>query len=130
MILNPDLQSRLEAQAVMEALFDDLEDVVFFIKDEQGCYVLVNRTLVTHCGLGRKREVIGRTTDDVFPEPFGKQYRKQDQEVLETNRPIKDKLELQLYSRGAPGWCITNKVPIHGDDEGVIGMTGLSRDLH
>jgi len=129
-MLNPGLQSRLEALSVMEALFDDLEDVVFFIKDERGCYALVNRTLVARCGLARKRDVIGRTTDEVFPEPFGKEYRNQDQQVLETNRPIKDKLELQLYSQGTPGWCITNKVPIHGDDGGVIGMTGLSRDLH
>lgn len=114
----------------MEALFDDLEDVVFFIKDEQGRYVMVNRTLVGRCGLVRKSELVGRTTADVFAAPFGEQYLKQDRLVLDTDTPIKDKLELQLYAHGAPGWCLTNKVPIHGDDGSVVGMTGLSRDLH
>ncbi len=114
----------------MEALFDDLEDVVFFIKDECGRYVLVNRTLVTRCGLVRKSEVVGRTTADVYPAPYGQQHRQQDLQVLQTGAPIKDKLELQMYAHGSPGWCLTNKVAIHGDDGQVVGMTGLSRDLN
>jgi PAS domain S-box-containing protein len=130
MLCNPQLESRLEALSVMESLFDDLEDVAFFIKDEEGRYVIVNRALVTRCGFSRKQEVVGRTTDEVYPAPFGDQYREQDRLVLETDTPIKDKLELQLYVEGAPGWCLTNKVPIHGDDGSVVGMTGLSRDLH
>ena len=130
MICNRQLASRLEALSVMESLFDDLEDVAFFIKDEEGRYVIVNRALVTRCGFSRKQEVVGRTTDEVYPAPFGDQYREQDRLVLETDTPIKDKLELQLYVEGAPGWCLTNKVPIHGDDGSVVGMTGLSRDLH
>ena len=107
----------------MEALFDDLEDVVFFIKDEEGRYVIVNRTLATRCGFSRKRDVVGRTTDEVYPPPFGAQYREQDRLVLETDTPIKDKLELQLYVEGAPGWCLTNKVPIHGEDGSVVGTS-------
>ncbi len=130
MELNPALQSRIEALSVMEALFDDLEDVVFFIKDEKGRYVLVNRTLVSRCGMVGKKHVVGRTTDEIYPAPLGRQYRDQDRLVLERDEPIKDKLELQLYVQGGPGWCLTNKVPIHGDDGSVIGMTGLSRDLH
>lgn len=30
--------------SVIEALFDALPEVVFFIKDSMGCYVVVNRT--------------------------------------------------------------------------------------
>ncbi len=114
----------------MEDLFDDLDDVVFFVKDENGRYVMVNRTLVARCGLSHKSELVGHTTDDVFPSPLGEQYRQQDREVLETGAAITDKLELQLYPHGPPGWCLTNKVPIHGDDDRVVGMTGVSRDLH
>jgi PAS domain S-box-containing protein len=127
---NAQLQSQLESLAIMEALFDDLEDVVFFIKDEQRRYVLVNQTLVTRCGLVRKRDVIGKTTADVYPAPYGELYLKQDRDVLESGKAIKDKLELQLYAHGAQGWCLTNKVPIRGSDGSIVGMTGLSRDLH
>ena len=38
-----------------EALFDSLADVVFFIKDIEGRYVVVNETLLKRCGLADKQ---------------------------------------------------------------------------
>lgn len=126
----PELQNRLEALAVMEALFDDVEDIVFFVKDRQGRYVLINRTLAARCGFASKSDVIGKTAADVYPPVFGKKYLEQDRHVLKSGKPIKDKLELQLYAQGVPGWCLTHKIPIFGITGTVVGMTGLSRDLH
>ena len=130
MDIDPQLQAHLTSLAIMERLFDDVEDIVFFVKDSEGRYVLVNRTLVERCSLVRKAEVIGKTAADVYPSPFGKEYLSQDQHVIAADRPIKDKLELQLYARGVQGWCLTHKTPIHGSDGSIVGMTGLSRDLH
>ena len=55
-------------------LFESLPDVVFCIKDRESRYRLVNRTLVTRCGLKRKEDLLGRTTVDVFPRPLGDRY--------------------------------------------------------
>ncbi len=43
---------------------------------------------------------------------------------------VKDLLELHLYVRGEPGWCITNKTPLIADDGTVCGLVGVSKDLH
>lgn len=130
MHIAPELQNHLASLSVMEALFDDVEDIVFFVKDRQGRYVLINRTVATRCGFASKSDILGKTTAEVYPPPYGTQYLAQDRQVLDSGKPIKDKLELQLYPHRVPGWCLTHKIPIFGITGAVVGMTGLSRDLH
>ena len=48
----------------LEAIFDLVPDVVFFIKDREGRYVAVNRALVLRCGRREKHELVGRTPAD------------------------------------------------------------------
>ncbi|HEY1325472.1 MAG TPA: AraC family transcriptional regulator [Casimicrobiaceae bacterium] len=112
-----------------EALFDCLPDVVYFVKNSRCEYVVVNRTLVERCGYQSKDELLGRTADQLFPAPFGRSYRAQDEEVLRTGFAIRDKLELHFYPTARFGWCLTNKLPLRGHDGGIAGLYGLSRDL-
>ena len=113
----------------VEDLFDRLPDVVFFAKDRNGRYVRANETLVARCGKRHKREILGRTAEEVFPRGMGAAYTAQDREVLRTGAPIEDKLELHLYPGGREGWCLTFKVPLRGPG-GTTGLMGISRDLH
>lgn len=112
-----------------EALFDCLPDMVFFIKNRRGEYVVINRTLVERCGRRDKRELIGRRADEVFPVPLGRKYLAQDQQVLASGLPILDQLELHFYPNGTRGWCVTNKLPLRGRDGAMIGLFGVSKDL-
>lgn len=116
--------------AAAEALFDRVPDIVFFIKDAETRYTVVNQTLVNRCGLNSKADLLGRTVMEVFPAPFNRSYYDQDRRVLEKGAPVTNRLELHLYARGEPGWCITNKVPLR-DREGVVtGLMGISKDVH
>lgn len=115
--------------ATTEVLFDRLADVVFFVKDQAGRYVVVNETLRLRCGVGQKADLLGRTTDEVFPADFGTRYAQQDRLVLTTGAIIEDTLELHLYPNRVAGWCLTYKTPLH-DGETIIGLVGISRDLH
>jgi AraC-like DNA-binding protein len=120
------------AYPVMEALlalFDSVHDAVFFIKDRQARYVAVSQSLADRCGGVRREELIGKTTLDVFPKSMARTYYEQDLRVLETGLPLRDELELHLYVRGEPGWCVTNKVPLRDEGGAVMGLFGLSRDL-
>jgi AraC-like DNA-binding protein len=112
-----------------EELFDSLTDLVYFVKNAGGQYVVVNQALVERCGFQDKRELLGRTADQVYPAPLGKSYREQDDAVLRTGEPILNHLELQIYPGGATGWCVTSKVPLRGRRNEVVGLVGISRDL-
>ncbi len=115
---------------VSEPLFDALEDVVFFVKDAAARYVAVNHTLVRRCGLEAKRQLLGRTVLEVFPAPYSAGYHEQDRQVLRTGEALRDLLELHLYVRGGPGWCLTTKLPLRDDGGAVIGLVGISNDIH
>lgn len=124
-----ELFSKLDRPFTGEALFDRLGDVVYFIKNSRGEYVVVNQTLVERTGRRRKSELIGRRADEIFPEPFGSSYREQDDLVLRSGKEILDQLELHFYPSGGRGWCLTNKLPLWGRDARVIGLVGVSKDL-
>jgi len=123
------LATLIEASGYVEQLFDRIPDVVFFIKDLEGRYRVVNTTLVERCGAGTKAELIGRTASEVFPPPLGDRYLEQDRSVVGSAMPISQKLELHLYPNGHEGWCLTDKLPLVDDTGRVVGVAGISRDL-
>jgi AraC-like DNA-binding protein len=112
-----------------EALFDQTPDIVFFVKDRQARYVVVNETLVARCGLRHKIDMLGKTAAEVFPPPLGAGYAEQDRLVLDTGLPVRDRLELHIYPGGLRGWCLTHKFALRGPDGAIVGLTGISKDL-
>lgn len=124
-----ELFSQVKEPFTAELLFDCIPDLVFFIKNRRAEYVVVNQTLVTRCGRRDKRELIGRCAHELFPGPFGKRYRAQDQAVLGRGESIVGQLELHLYPSGASGWCITYKLPLLDKRGQVAGLVGISKDL-
>lgn len=113
-----------------EVVFDLLSDLVFFVKNRRCEYVIVNETLVKRCGLQKKADLIGRRADELFPAPLGDIYREQDESVMRSGAAILNQLELHSYANGGRGWCLTNKLPLRNRRGQVIGLAGISRDLH
>lgn len=113
-----------------ELLFDALNDLVFFLKNANGQYVLVNQTLAQRCGVAGKDQLLGKTAAEVFPHPWGTNYFAQDEILIATGEPLLNELELHAYPTGEAGWCITTKLPLRGRDDVCIGLMGISRDLH
>jgi AraC-like DNA-binding protein len=114
----------------VDRLFDGVPDIVFFVKDAKGRYMAVNDTLASRCGLANKDQAIGRTAGELFPAPLGDAFVLQDAEVLRGGATIRDHLELHLYPGGRRGWCLTYKEPVIGKNGAVVGICGISRDLH
>jgi AraC-like DNA-binding protein len=112
-----------------EALFDQMPDIVFFIKNAEGCYVCVNHTLVRRSGKQSKSALVGRTPSQILGESLGKGYEAQDHKVLKSGQQLLDELELHVYQSREVGWCLTSKLPLLGRGGQVIGLVGISRDL-
>jgi len=125
-----DLLLRLDRPFTAEALFDALLDLVYFMKNDRGEYVLVNQTMAQRCGMASKDNVLGKTSADVFPEPLGSNYLAQDLALVKTGESLLNELELHAYPNRQPGWCITTKLPLRDRDQRCIGLVGISKDLH
>lgn len=127
--LSAELFSQFAEPFTGEALFDCLTDLVFFIKNRRGEYVVVNQTLVERCGRKHKRDLVGRRVDEIFPALLGDSYRAQDESVLRSGVAILNQLELHFYATGGRGWCLTNKLPLRDKRGQVCGLMGVSKDL-
>ena len=131
------LQRRLAAMptvasidvSLLVLLFDQADDIAFFVKDAQGHYVAVNESLVTRHGHKDKAEVIGKRPCEICPGDFGRVPTEQDRRVLQTGKPLLAHLELQWYRPHRPVWCVTTKLPIYRADNEVIGIVGISHDV-
>ncbi|WP_175796724.1 PAS domain-containing protein, partial [Burkholderia anthina] len=88
------LDAMLAHFAQLAPVFDALPDVAFFVKDVDGRYVLANRTLAQRCGFKEKRELYGKTTEEVFPRRFGRNYLEQDMATIHAGQQLTDQLEL------------------------------------
>lgn len=114
---------------IAEQLFDQMPETVFFIKDMQGRYQVVNQTLVERCGVKEKSEILGLTAAQVLGEDLGNRYVKQDRQVLQTSQPLIQYLELHNYQSQELGWCLTTKLPLMDANNHCIGLIGISQDL-
>ena len=112
-----------------DEVFDDIFDTVYFVKDRQGRYVFVNETLARRCGVLSKKGLLGKTAAEVFPGALGEDFESQDRAILAGGPAIRSQLELHIYSDGRQGWCLTWKRPLRGRDGGVVGLSGISRDI-
>ncbi len=119
---------RIDA-SLLELLFDQADDVAFFVKDAEGCYVVVNESLVARHGLRSKAEAIGKRPCDICPGDFGRIPTEQDARILRTGRPLLGHLELHWYRPRNPVWCITTKLPIRDAENRITGLIGFSHDV-
>lgn len=113
--------------AELQALFDALPDVVFFLKDTHGRYTHANLTLVKRLGLPRREDLLGRTPVELFSSPLGSAYAQQDRRAL-AGHVIEDQLEIHVFPNREPGWCLTRKTPLRRDGT-IVGLIGISRDM-
>lgn len=127
--LNKDLLSCIvQTPCLMEQIFDSLPDVLFYIKDIEGRYLWTNTALVTRSGLSERRDVIGRTSDQLFPVP-GPGTMSQDLLVIRSQRPTREHLRLYRTASGERYWCLSSKFPLLNAANQVVGLIGVSRDL-
>ncbi len=115
---------------VLAELFEHVPDTAFFVKDTLGRYVAVNTSMAERVGASSTRHLHGRTVRDFYPTDLAERFARQDDAVLRSGRPILDTLELHWYPRRKTGWCFTTKLPLRDGAGRIVGVVGVSRDLH
>lgn len=114
--------------ALLEQVFDRLPNVLFYVKDKDARYLLVNSTLVERSALSSKEETIGRTADELF-KVTGSSTMQQDLSVIRSGEPITDVLRLFFSADGHRQWCLSSKFPVRDANGEVAGLLGISRIL-
>lgn len=112
---------------LLSELMKHIPDVIYF-KDTSGRLILVNDAHARGLGLGPE-EVEGKTDFDFFPKERAELMTKDDRYVMETGKPIIDKIERSTRPDGVDNYVSTTKIPRYDENSRIAGIIGITRDI-
>ncbi len=123
------LRDRLLKQRKQEAMLSTILNAIpqsVFWKDRRGVYLGCNEMFAGATGLGKPEFVVGKTDLELpWPPTEAEGYRRDDLEVMNSNRPKLHIVEPLQRADGKRLWADTSKSPLvdpHGEVYGVVGI--------
>ncbi|MEM9444359.1 MAG: AraC family transcriptional regulator [Verrucomicrobiota bacterium] len=113
----------------LSELFSLIPDIQFFMKDKEGRFVLVDQGFIEMLGTKDGNEVLGKTDFDFFPETIATCFVEDDKLVMESQKPLPNRMELVPNNELQLDWCLANKIPLFGLNGEVVGIAGISRKM-
>ena len=111
---------KLGGEAPLRAMFDAL-GLAFAVKDAESRVVCASRPILEKFGL-TEAQIVGTTDRDRYPARLAEVFRKSDREVVESGRPVIDRLEVWYDATGALDWCRVTKLPLRDRRGKVVGV--------
>lgn len=109
-------------------MFDLMPDVMFWVKDEKGCFVYANQFFLEHLGVTSLAQIVGLSDFDFSPVHLAKQFSVDDQKVMH-GEIVNNRLEMNNTKSGDIAWFTTSKRPLLNEQGEPIGSYGISRHL-
>ncbi|MCP4726922.1 MAG: PAS domain S-box protein [bacterium] len=110
----------------LKALLDNITDEAW-LKDSRSRYILVNKAFSELRNIPQE-EIKGKNDQDLFPIKNAKEYRLEDNKVLETGDTLRSEYSY-FDSNNEFRAQETIKNPIFGEKNRIIGTVGISRDI-
>jgi len=117
-----------EERNLLHTLIDNLPDYIF-VKDAESRFIINNIAHRRILGVKTIEEVIGETDFDFFPEDLARQYYSDEQQILQSGKPLINREEFTIDSEGKGQWLFTSKVPLRNNNNSIIGLVGISHDI-
>lgn len=107
---------------------ENTTDFVYF-KDGNSRFRFCSQTVANITGHSSWRDMIGKHDLEVFPEEVAQIYYEEELPVFLNGIPLLNKIDPYYDAQGKKGWLSTNKWPVFDDENKVIGIFGMSRDI-
>lgn len=125
--LQQDFFLRVEDPQSVRTIFEHVPGVFFFVKDDQGRFIAANRATTLRYGVESEGRLIGARDEEFVPTEIARAYREDDLKVIQTGKPLIDRLELFYDEQHGLDWFLTTKLPVIGKCGRVIGVMGVVR---
>src|SRR5580692_7484976 len=127
---------RLSVQEYVDELRNCLEGVIFqlpcyvYWKDKDFKYTFCNQLTADIMGLRSPQEAVGRTDYDFgWDIPLADEFRKADQEIMQSGKPRLGLEETLIDKNGNVCHLLVNKRPLHNNKGEIIGTIGIAVDI-
>ena len=112
---------------LLQSLLDNIPDSIYF-KDEKNRFIKVNKAKAKRSNTTIE-EMMGKTDFDFFLKEDAERSFEDDKKVMETGKPIVNKVEKTKDKKGVERWVLTTKIPRFNKRDDIIGTMGISRDI-
>ncbi len=111
--------------AFLSSVIEGITDQVF-VKDISGRYLMVNNTMVKYIRK-RKKEILGKTADELFPLEIAERIRLSEEEALATGKTVT--YEMNIPNHDTISTFLTSKKVYYDADNTILGFVGISHDI-
>ncbi len=122
-----DEQAWKAERALFRAMIDQVPDYIF-AKDTGSRFIVVNRAVAADLGL-QPDDLIGKTDFELHWADLARKFFADEQKVINSGEPLLDIEEYVVDVSGNKKWLSTSKVPLRNDQNEVIGIVGVSRNI-
>lgn len=105
-------------------LFDHLPMVIFYTKDLEGSFTYCNPRFEQFHGLA-SGAAIGLNDFDLHSAPIASRYSAEDQSIIETGKPITNRIWLVPGAKGLLRWWVSSKYPTRDQHDTITGVAGV-----
>lgn len=116
-----------QTNQLLRTLINNIPDAIY-MKDIGLRKIIANQGDAINCGFNEVDEILGKTDVELYPEDVAKAYMEDDKKVIEKNVPIINREEL-LPGNNNPRWILTSKIPLKDNDNKMVGLVGIGRDI-
>ena len=115
---------RITLQTLVDWVPDNL-----WVKDADSRFVIANQATAQRMGMPSAEELIGKSDLELCAPELAQGFFADEQRVIETGQPMIDKEEYIVDANGQKTWILTSKIPLRNDEDKIIGLVGISRDI-
>ncbi len=126
--LSASLQVLHRERETLEVLLESMPFCIFFT-DRHFRYIRVNRMMAKLLRVDEPEQAVGHTNKEFFSKRVARKMTEEDRTIMETGKPILNKIIYFEDDEVDGYWLEKNKIPIR-DERGVITMVmGLFKDV-
>ena len=125
-LVNTEHQLKSERD-LLQLLIDHIPSPIYF-KDMDSVFTRVNVALAKFFGVDTIDDVIGKTDFDFHKLELAKEYRRDEENIIKTGKPIINKIERSEWDNENIMWLSTTKIPLADEDGTYRGIVGISHD--
>jgi PAS domain S-box-containing protein len=106
----------------------DLLPEIFYIKDLDGRFLVVNETLAKQWGKDNPSQMLGLSDTDLFPAEQATKFRAEELKVF-AGEPVINRESICVYYDGRDHTVVTSKVPFRDSQGRICGLVGIGHDI-
>jgi len=113
---------------LLRTLIDNIPDAIY-TKDLSYRKTLTNRADAYNMGRKSEAEVLGKDDYELFPKEIAEGFIADDRSVIQTGKPVINREEYVIDKEGQKHFLLTTKLPFRDEQNQIIGLIGIGRDI-